>query len=393
MRRYLPALLTIGAILAWLFVGALKALPVLAKLTSFALHTQEEIETTAVSGFTRFPGVDLPQSPQVIVDAGLLPAIEQSLQNDAQTKLHQKDHYFQWLTLFRGKDYAALEKLAASYRQTRPRYPNGDEILYNFYYTVGGLGISPALKEGVDFNQQAVAWNRKFKPAYTAALLIAMRGNEGAWLSRGYDTADNTLLEKRTQFETLKTYAREWLDKMGERGAQADPIYYYGVLNTNYVGDLITETDHDTYVEGVKRYPDFLPLYRTMAILCLERWQGAPEDLKYFAAWAEDQRPENLAANVIYATVAEGAVSLKHDPPQTFQAHGLSWPHIKAGLVAKTKAGHLTPMALNRFFRLAYAYEDKPTAAVLAPLMAANYQAKAWNSDAEFRQALQWAGQ
>jgi len=391
MRRYLPALLTIGAILAWLFVGALKALPVLAKLTSFALHTQDEVENAAGSDYTHFPGVTLPAAPEVIVDDAVIVAIEDAFEKNRLTQTLEQDDYRQWLMLFQNKQSDALETIAETLRNTRPRYPNGEEKLYQFYYIVSGLGLYPQLNEGVDFNTQVVAWHRANKPAYTAAILIATRGNETAWSARGYAFAEDTPADQLAQFTQLKTYSREWLDRIATRGAQADPMFYLAVMDTNFSTELITESDHETFLEGVRRYPDFLPLYRPMAGQCMSRWFGAPDDLKYFAAWAEAQHPDSIAPNVIYAVIAQTAVSSKHDPPKTFQEHGLSWPHIKAGYVANIKQGHFTPLALNWFFRLAYAYEDKPTAAVLTSLMSAHYQAKAWNSDAEFQQALQWA--
>lgn len=268
------------------------------------------------------------------------------------------------LTALRQKDFAGLEKAAATLRTSRERAEDGLWKLTAFY---GALSADSKRTSEEYWNVRFgfhEEWLAAFPKSITAHIAYAQALVDYAWSARGTGTADTVKAEAWETFGKRLQEARESLEeseKLSEKCPQ-----WFAVMQSVALGQSWPRKEYEAlFRRAVSAEPTYYASYFRKAQYLLPRWHGAQGDWETFAeeAAAKDDPSEGMA---IYTRIA-WANSVFYG--NLFQESRIDWEKMKQGFRDIEKAYPNSQKNLNAFCRFASeALDLKTTAELLAKI-------------------------
>lgn len=178
-------------------------------------------------------------------------------------------------------DYAGLESLANSYREKALRTESGVWKLSQFYYGIsnkfnmrdqGDLIWAPRV-------QWAEAWLKQSPSSPTAQVVAAQLQMNLAWAYRG--TSGYAYKVEKERWAPFKDQVRvtgEYLTRV-RKTARKDPHWYVLSLQVAKNGNVDDATFMTLFEEGIKRHPEYLPIYFEGVGNALPKWGGNPQKI------------------------------------------------------------------------------------------------------------------
>lgn len=251
-----------------------------------------------------------------------------------------------------------------------------------YYYYLAKLGV-----ENGHFEELIQQWLKAYPHSVRARMALARYYHDMAWKMRGDGFAYQTIQTGANSFASYMAKASTVLKEIEQQPGQKWPEFYTLRLRTHFALPSSRKEIQEDFMEGVKAWPDCIPLYQNMAILLLPRWYGEPGDLLSFANWAADAK--NIGqheAGKLYGIIAKSAITIR-TTHEDFLSYQLPWPYIKSGMGL---SGLRNIAAINAVCWMAVAYRDKPTAKSLFNVIG-EYSTDIWRSDENFNKAKDWA--
>jgi len=236
-------------------------------------------------------------------------------------------------------DFATLEAMAKSYRESEARTPSGTWKLDLFYVA---LDVEPdAAHPGDDYRlkqaeKKDLAWIAADPQSPTPYIVYAEQLLSHAWSIRGGGYADKVSPDAWPKFRAYLQQARDVLEKH-KSVAGKDPQWYSSMLDVA-LGQGWDKAEFEPLLnEGLDRFPYYYPIYFGGATHYLPVWGGNADDLESFvddAVARTAPKEGTMIYGRLYANVA-------HSFQNVFVETRVQWPKM-----------------LNAFLELSRRYPD-----------------------------------
>ena len=174
------------------------------------------------------------------------------------------------------RDFTGLEALADGYRKTDPHTPSGVAYLSIYYRTlfwaIGALD-PPKTAEGTVAQTFVATWLKQQPRGVVANIVNISRlvGRAGDLRGDGY--ADTVQPDHLPKIQALIGRAKVLLFN-ARPFAAVDPQWYAEAVDVALLDDQSPGWVEPIFREGARRFPMYMPLYRTMANYWLPQWYG-----------------------------------------------------------------------------------------------------------------------
>ena len=205
------------------------------------------------------------------------------------------------------------------------------------------------------------------------------------WTAQNGRQADSGSAEP---FRKHMARARKYLVSK-EEIASKHPQYYatlVGFDTTLNLGDAQVRKDFDA---GVRRYPNYYPLYFAMINHLMPKWHGGPGEIEAFAKAAVDAT-RDLEGEGMYARIYWFAAQNGYDDTLFFESFA-RWDRMRAGF-EDVIARYPDQWNLQNYAHFACEAGDAETVARLLPRLQSPIP-EAWEGRASFAECRRLAGQ
>lgn len=231
-------------------------------------------------------------------------------------------------------------------------------------------------------------WAKDAPQSPLAHLMVAETISQRAWSIRGRGFAHTVAPDAWAPFREHLTRARKYLVSK-EKVASGHPQYYATLVVFDTVlslGDAQVRKDFDA---GVRRYPNYYPLYFAMLNYLMPKWHGGPGEIETFAK-AAVEATRDLEGEGMYARIYWFAAQNGYDDT-LFVASFARWDRMRAGF-EDVIARYPDQWNLQNYAHFACEAGDAETVAKLLPRLKSPIP-QAWQGRASFAECRRLAGQ
>ena len=231
-------------------------------------------------------------------------------------------------------------------------------------------------------------WAKQSPDSPLAHLMVAEVISRRAWSIRGGGYAHTVAPQAWAPFREHLGRARKYLVSK-EKIASDHPQYYATLVTLDTaldVGDAQVRKDFDA---GVRRYPNYYPLYFAMLNHLMPKWHGGPGEIETFAQAAVNATRE-VEGDGMYARIYWFAAQNGYRDT-LFVASFARWDRMRAGF-EDVIARYPDQWNLQNYAHFACEAGDAETVAKLMPRLQAPIP-QAWEGRASFAECRRLAGQ
>jgi hypothetical protein len=201
-----------------------------------------------------------------------------------------------------------------------------------------------------DLQKKLAAYQRERPESAFAPILPATYLSAAAWRARGTGysstvTDEGWKLFRERSDQALKTIltARSRSDRL--------PLWYVEAIRIGLDADI--EDEHLTALmkDGIKRFPDYYPIYRVYVRQLAPRWGGTYAAADAFVRAQVADRP-NSEADMLYSYIYQKIDYFDGGDLAFFEKSLVSWPRFRAGYEAELQK---YPDKLNKANFVAFA--------------------------------------
>ncbi len=172
--------------------------------------------------------------------------------------------------LLGAKKYDEIEKIAAQLQKSNASNAKGTPYLA---FWLGGLSGGA---ESVSSQQNRVAAWRAARPRSDLARLAEIKmWTDTGWRARGDGYASTITPAMRAKIDAALAQSSQRLKNLPPSAFQS-PLAFVVALDAGLLSGAPRQYLDQIFQAGTRRFPNYLPLYRTRAIHLLPRWFGAP---------------------------------------------------------------------------------------------------------------------
>ncbi|MBI4988792.1 MAG: DUF4034 domain-containing protein [Rhodocyclales bacterium] len=210
-----------------------------------------------------------------------------------------------------------------------------------------------------DKNQERISAYRKAMPKDPQApILEATYWIAYAWDARGSGYASSVSADGWKHFRERLEKAKKVLED-SKSYASTNPEWYMEMLIVQAALDAPQRVRDATFVEGVGKYPWYLPLYFTRAEYLAPWWGGDWDSIENLSLWSVKQTKAKMG-NTMYARIY-WAISHAESVKNLFKDTKASWPTMKSGFDDMMRQFPESNRNLNAYARFACDAGDKET--------------------------------
>jgi hypothetical protein len=269
------------------------------------------------------------------------------------------------------RDYRQLEERIATALENLNDLPDGTSTYSGIFAGISDLatygGIPPEL-----LLERFADWRRQYPESAVPDLIESDLYQGLAWAARGSGFAKSVRAQDWALFNYRVHLAQANLDAAAPRASE-HPYWYTKSINVGLDGTAPVESLRATFDEGVRRFPDHLPMYGAMLRVLMPRWQGSAEAVAEFIEEVSRFRDDSKYAR-LYAIYAD----LEGDQGNVFDGP-VDWERLRAGLQQLLVRHPESDFMLNQFAYLACRQGDAATYAMLRERMGERLSSTAWS--------------
>jgi hypothetical protein len=251
---------------------------------------------------------------------------------------------------FKEGNWKKLDELVDSLAASGQRSPDGGWELQSVASGIGGIfNYHPDISdEGLQ--EKLASYQRDRPESAFAPILPAMYLSSAAWRARGSGYSSSVTDEGWKLFHQRSTQALKVILAARSRSERL-PLWYVEAISTGL--DANIEDEHLTALleEGVKRFPDYYPIYKAYVRQLAPRWGGTYAGADAFVRAQVADRP-NPEADVLYSYLYQKIDYFDGSAVDFFEKSLVSWSRFRAGFEASLQK---YPDKLNKANFVAYA--------------------------------------
>jgi hypothetical protein len=284
----------------------------------------------------------------------------------SELELRDRIKHDTWDAL-RKRDFAALERTAAAYRDPAQRTPSGTWKLSSFYIAAANYltHVGPCLGDRAPADSLFAEWNKAVPDSPTLTLV---RANHRLCMAYPPGGELNPLMVEAV------------LTDLNAHRALADTDPYWSEVRLRAAGlQALPDTAYNIALQrSIQKFPDFPETW--FRAVDMARWQeDVDEEIAAIARTAQGTGP---IGQELYARIYWYAAS-KHYGDALFEARGLDWAAMKIGF-DDILGRYPDAWNLNNFARFACLKGDREKTAELMRRIGDKPVRKAWPSQAVF---------
>ena len=283
---------------------------------------------------------------------------------------------------FLTEDFAALERLAGSFRASGAHFPGRRYPKLEVFY--GALDM-----KWVDDTEWKAAfarfdrWKRAFPRSVTPRVAEAAAWRSYAWEARGGGYARSVSQAGWRLFGQRIERARAVAEE-GARLPDRDAYLYAEMIVLDRAQGAPRATMEEHFRKALSIDAGCLLAYKAKTSFLLPRWHGEPGDLKTFA----EQTVKDTGNHKIYASIA---VWICYYGANEVKMSGLEWPKLKKGFTELLKVYPDEMYTRNAFALCAVVHKDRATAGPVFKSIGSKWEPGIWNRRSDFDKASRWA--
>lgn len=293
--------------------------------------------------------------------------------------------------MYAAGDLRALDARSDTYVDGGVRTSSGLWVSGIFASGVESAIVDPRPSDSAGWDaleRRVKEWASDSPQSALAHLMVGETISRRAWSIRGGGFANTVAPDAWAPFRKHLARARKYLVSK-EKVASGHPQYYatlVGLDTALNVGDAQVRKDFDA---GVRRYPNYYPLYFAMLNHLMPKWHGGPGEIETFAKAAVDAT-RDLEGEGMYARIYWFAAQNGYDDT-LFLASFARWDRMRAGF-EDVIARYPDQWNLQNYAHFACEAGDAETVAKLLPRLQSPLP-QAWQGRASFAECRRLAGQ
>ena len=204
------------------------------------------------------------------------------------------------------KNFAALDKFVASFDE---EYPSGKTKRSTFYHIFRNYdsinNVDPA-KWFPTYVANLKEWKKSGNHPEVATIALAHFYINMAWYYRGNGYADAVSAQSWKKFHSYINKAKEEIDG-SKLDLSTDPEYFTMKIILDRASDPDVKSTMDTFKEGQKKHPDYLPLYTEMNDFLQEKWHGESEKQwhEFLSTSLTEAKFSEIQKKIIYSAIVK----------------------------------------------------------------------------------------
>ena len=277
---------------------------------------------------------------------------------------------------FASGDYPALEALISKGARGVGDLPDGGS-------TLGGIfnGLSDYFDHGGNEFPELMGklsdWRRSVNDPVGADLAEVAAFRDWAWLARGGGYAKTVSPQGWELFNFRTEMAAAGLREIRTRAA-GNPFWYQLALQLGIDQQADDEELDALFEEGVRKFPDYLPIYSARLRKLMPRWGGTQDKIEQFIVIAAESRRGRYTPDELYARLYATYSSMEEDEINIFAAGNADWPRVQDGFDALRRRHPRSDFILNQYANLACAAGDSEKYRSLRPVVDGRRSSTAW---------------
>jgi len=279
-----------------------------------------------------------------------------------------------------------LESIAATVRETKARFPDGNWKLSFFYDGLSQPWDQESEAEWDKLLGILGQWNEKKPESVTARVALGWAQLNRGWAARGYDYATNVAKDRWPIFRSWPAKAQATFEAAAAMQPTC-PDVYRGLLSVGMGEGWSQQKFEETFSKGVALEPCYPELYLARASSLMERWYGRPGDWQQFLREATQGLGEE-EGSLIYMRVAWNMYCAS--PEDFFGEDRVSWELMKKGFTHLVER-YPCEWNLNNFCLFSVIAGDQAQAGLLVERIGENPDLRVWQTVMYYREARRWA--
>jgi hypothetical protein len=253
--------------------------------------------------------------------------------------------------------FDALAKKVNDWKKPGCVWADGRQRMSAFYW-----GLSQAFDRKTDWNIHSDRV-RRLRTAYPksdfAAVVEAEYLMQYAWSARGNGYASSVTSDGWKLFrERMETAEKVLLDS--KPYSNDFPIWYVEMVKVQgYLGRDGKEIS-STFMEGAKKFPNFLSLYSAMSEFTLPKWGGSWDAYDAFTNWAVENTKATEGSS-LYAHLYMWTLDEIYPGENIFKVTKASWPKMRGAFDDLVKRHPNSVWSLNNYAAFSCRAGDKKT--------------------------------
>jgi hypothetical protein len=231
-------------------------------------------------------------------------------------------------TAFRLGDFRALEDLFTKYPASYSDPADGGSDRYSLLVGLDNLfqygGMSPE-----EIFVSIASWRRQYPHSILPAIVEASAFTDWGWMARGHGYATSISQQLMQVFEYRNAMAEAVLEDIRDR-SEEEPLWYTLAVDVRLdLGETLGEI-RSVFDDGIRKFPNFLPLYRAALRALMPRWGGSYEKVNELIDDAASGRDSATGAQM-YARLYWSYASLEGDDVDIFTDGKADWARMSEG--------------------------------------------------------------
>ncbi len=278
--------------------------------------------------------------------------------------------------LFVTRDYQALEDFITHSATTLGDLRDGSSTLTGI---LGGLDDYFEYS-GVELERlfgYTSEWRRTVKNPVGAEITEILLLRNWAWSARGEGYAKTVSPQQWETFGLRLEMAAAGLREVRTRAA-GNPLWYSLALQVGGDQDAGAGKLDELFGEGVKRFPDYLPLYKARLRSFMPRWGGTLGQVDVFIQTVADEHRGALEPDEWYAMLYSQYAAMERDETNVFVDGNADWGRVAEGFDKLRRRYPRSDAIVNNYARLACSAKDEAKYLALRPLIGARPSSTCW---------------
>lgn len=288
-----------------------------------------------------------------------------------------EDYTGKALQLLTKTDFDVLDRMAASARAGKSRFPGGAWMLFMFYDALGKADNIGLLEQ----------WRKARPQSATARIALAQAYLHFGQNARGRGYSNTVTSEGWRTYGSASEAALALL-KEAHSLPEKCPYWHFAMLQVALAQGWDKETVHAIFEDAFALEPGFYHAARQYANYLQPKWYGSHKEVIGFAE-SISERIGGDEGRFVYFEIATllGCNTCGDDSFYPL----LSWPRIKEGYAALERLYGSSKLKKNRFAYLAFVYEDKNAAREVFTSIGDDWDPAVWRNSQQFASSKEWA--
>jgi hypothetical protein len=228
-------------------------------------------------------------------------------------------------------EYAKLDALAGSLRQSKAAFDNGRWKLAEFYSQLSSVAKDSPESDYLKRLKHLQKWSIQKPPSLTADIALSIAYREYAWRARGSGFANTVSPEGWRLFQDRINTAKGVLTSCKERRKECPG--WWSAMQLVALAEGWDRKSYDALLaQAVEQEPTYVSFYHNAFTYLLPRWHGAEGECeKFIAAMADKAGGEE--GDILYAQIV-WRMQEQHVYGNIFKESKASWPRTQKGFEA-----------------------------------------------------------